>query len=187
MAGTSIIHFQDVRAEDDDYIHAAISGTGAALEVTTGITNPDVARNTSITTSNDNSPFGIVEITGVNAEGENTSENIAIRAGRIAYGDVAWARISKIKIPAGVSDSDTVTVGISDKLGLGFSITDASNVIKKKVNNIDKSEEISGNVSDIYNTINCSPMFFGNIGVFSIKSKVCYHSGLIVRYAFSPP
>ena len=174
MSGISIIHFQDVRAKDDDYIHAAISGTGAALEVTTEITNPDVARNASITTSNNSSPFGIIKITGVNAEGENTSENIATIAGSIAYGNVAWARISKITIPAGVSDSDTVTVGISDKLGLSFSITDASNVIKKKVNDIDKSEEISGNVSDVYNTIDCSPITMHDDITFWLKHVYAY-------------
>lgn len=154
--GGMSFHFQDVRAATDDYIHAAIAGTGAEQEITTGITNPDVARNASIKTTNKNSPSGNVKITGINARGENASENISIIAGGIAYGNVAWATISKITLPAGLSSSDSVTVGISDKLGLSLAIVNASNIIKKKVDDIDKSSEISGNVDLTYDTIDCA-------------------------------
>ncbi|MBA7604877.1 hypothetical protein ES703_12005 [subsurface metagenome] len=154
--GGMSFHFQDVRASIDDYIHAAIAGTGAELEITSGITNPDVARNASITTTNNNSPSGNVNIEGVNAKGESTEENIATIAGGIAYGNVAWATINKITLPVGVSSSDNVKVGISDKLGLGLAIVNASNIIKKKVDDMDKSSEIPGNVDLTYDTINCA-------------------------------
>lgn len=154
--GGMSFHFQDVRAAIDDYIHAAIAGTGAEQEIITGITNPDVARNASITTTKDKSPSGNVKITGINARGDSASENIAIIAGGIACGNVAWATISKITLPAGVSSSDTVKVGISDKLGLSLAIINASNIIKKKVNDIDKSSEISDNVDLTHDTIDCA-------------------------------
>lgn len=154
--GGLAFHFQDVRAAIDNYIHVAITGTGAELEVTTGITNPDVARNASIKTTNDNSPSGNVKLEGINSKGESTSENIATIAGGIAYGNVAWATLSKITLPAGVSSSDTVAIGISDKLGLGLAIVHASNIIKKKVDNVDHSSEIAGNVDLTYDTINCA-------------------------------
>lgn len=156
--GGMSFHFQDVRAAKDDYVHVAITGTGTEQEITTGITNPDVARNASIKTTNNNSPSGDVKITGINTKGEDASENIAIIAGGIAYGNMAWATISKITLPAGVSSSDTVTIGISDKLGLSLSIVNASNIIKKKVNNEDKSSEILGNVDVTYDTLNCAPI-----------------------------
>ena len=59
-------------------------------------------------------------------------------------------------MPAGVSALDKVKVGISDKLGLGVTIGSVANIIKKKVNDVDKSSEISGNVDLTYDTVNCS-------------------------------
>lgn len=156
--GGMSFHFQDVRAAVMDYVHEAIAGTSATRIITSGIVNPDVSRNASITVTNNNAPSGNVKLEGINSKGESASENIAIIAGGIAYGNVAWATLSKITLPAGVSSSDTVTIGISDKLGLSLSIVSASNIIKKKVNNIDKSSEISGNVDVTYNTLNCAPI-----------------------------
>lgn len=150
------IHFQDLRAADDDYVHAAITGTGAEQEITTGITNPDVPRNASIKTTNVSSPSGNVKITGINDKGVSAEEDITIITGSTAYGNVAWSTISKITVPAGVSSDDSVTIGMSDKLGLGISIVSAGDVFKKKVNNEDKSSEISGNVDTTYDTLNCA-------------------------------
>jgi len=150
------LHFQDVRAADDDYIHAAITGTGAEQEITTGITNPDVLRNASIKTTNVATPSGVVKLEGINNLGQSAEESITIEAGSTVYGNVAWATLSKITIPAGVSGSDSVTVGISDKIGLITAIDNVDNVFKKKVNNVDESDEISGNVSKVYHTLNCA-------------------------------
>jgi len=150
------VHFQDLRAADDDYIHDAIIGTGSEQEITTGITNPDVPRNASVKTTNVFSPSGVVKITGIDSKGESAEDNITIIPGEIAYGNVAFATISKITVPAGVTGNDTVTIGISDKLGLGSSIIKASDVFKKKVNNEDKSSEILDNVDTDYDTLNCA-------------------------------
>ena len=149
-------HFQDLRAADDDYVHAAITGTGATQEITTAITNPDVGRNISIKTTNVGAPSGVVIITGVNAQGASTTENITIVAGSTVYGNVAFVTISKITIPAGVSASDTVTVGISDKLGLNLPIDNVANVFKKKKGNLDASSEITNKVNTIYGTLDCA-------------------------------
>lgn len=155
-----IIPLQDVRAADDDYIHTAITGTGEEQEITTGIINPDVCRNASIKTTNTNvaSPSGVVKLEGINNLGQSAEEEITIVAGSTVYGNVAWATLSKITIPAGVSANDSVTVGISDKIGLITAIDNVDNVFKKKVNNVDKSDEISGNVSKVYHTLDCNPI-----------------------------
>lgn len=158
MIGGGVYHFQDVRAASLDYIHSAINGTGSEQEVTTEITNPDVPRNASITATSIDTPSGNVKLDGVNAKGEVATENIAIIPGETAYGNVAWSTLNKITLPAGVSDQDTVKVGISDKLGLNLSIINISNVIKKKINNVDKSSEISGKVDVTYNTLDCGPI-----------------------------
>ena len=151
-----MLHFQDVQAADDDYVHAAITGTGEEQEITTEITNPDIPRNISIKTTNVAAPSGVVKLDGVNNLGQNVSEEITIIAGNTAYGNVAWSILSKITIPAGVSASDSVTVGIGDKIGLITSIDNVDNVFKKKVNNEDRSNEISGKVSKVYHTLDCT-------------------------------
>jgi hypothetical protein len=148
-------HFQDIMAADPDGIHAAITGTGAALEVTTDITNPDYARNMSFTTTNVAAPSGNVITTGI-IRGVIDTESIALIAGDIAYGNKAFDTVSKITIPAGVTAADTVTVGFSDKIGLSSQINSVSAVFKKKVNNADKTSELTGKVSAVYHTVDCS-------------------------------
>jgi len=150
-------HFQDMMAADPDGIHAAITGTGAELEVTTAITNPDYARNISITTTNVAAPSGNVIITGI-VRGVSDTESIAIIAGTIAYGNKAFDIVTKITLPAGVTAADTVTVGFSDKIGLSSQINAISAVFKKKVNNTDKTSELTGKVSAVYHTVDCSPI-----------------------------
>ncbi|GAI71016.1 unnamed protein product, partial [marine sediment metagenome] len=90
-----VMHLQDVRAADDDYVHAAITGTGSEQEITE-ITNPDVPRNASIKTTNEAAPSGIVKLDGINNLGQSASEEITIEAGSTVCGNVAWATISKI-------------------------------------------------------------------------------------------
>jgi len=150
-------HFQDMLAADVDGIHATIAGTGAILEVTTGIINPDYARNTSITTTNVAAPSGSVIITGI-VRGVSDTENIAIIAGGIAYGNKAFDTVTKITLPAGVTAADTVTVGFSDKIGLSSQINSVTAVYKKKVNNADKTSELSGKISAVYHTVDCDPI-----------------------------
>lgn len=154
--GGQPFHFQDVRAADIDYIHAGIVGNGAEQVITTNITNPDVARNASVTVTNVDTPSGVIVFAGINSKGVAATESITIIAGSIAYGNVAWSTLASIILPAGISALDTVKVGISDKLGLGVTIGLVANIIKKKVNDEDKSSEISGNVDLTYDTINCA-------------------------------
>ena len=147
-------HFQDLLAADADGIHAAITGTGASQDITTGITNPDYARNASILTTNVATPSGDVTITGL-VRGISATDMITIVAGGTAYGVKAFDTITNINIPSGVSASDTVTVGFSDKIGLANSIAGASSVYKKKVNNEDKTSELAGNINATYYTVDC--------------------------------
>jgi len=155
FSSSHCMHFQDILAADTDGIHAAITGTGASLDVTTAITNPDYARNVSITTTNNDTPSGNVTITGI-VRGTSTTDVIAIVAGGIAYGVKAFDTITNINIPDGVSAADTVTVGFSDKIGLLNPITSAADVYKKKVNNADKTAELSGKVNTTYHTVDCA-------------------------------
>jgi len=152
-------HFQDLQAASTTYVHTAITGTGAEQEVTTGITSPDVPRNASITTTNNASPSGDVTIEGIDAKGNSITENITIVAGGTAYGDKAFAKVTKIIIPAGVSASDTVSVGISDKLGLSNVIYATGDVYKVKRNNAD---DTIGTVDVTNGTVDCAPINDGD-------------------------
>jgi len=162
-------HFQDLLAANASGIHAAITGTGAIQNITTGITNPDYARNSSITTTNIASPSGNVKIVGL-VRGKNDEEEITIIAGSIAYGNKAFDIVTKIVIPAGVSSSDTVTVGFSDKIGLDNPIVVIGDVFKKKVNNLDETHELSGNVSAVYHTVNCATVVANEDMLLKYKS-----------------
>ncbi|RLJ01551.1 MAG: hypothetical protein DRP08_05375 [Candidatus Aenigmatarchaeota archaeon] len=161
--------FMDCLAASTNYVHSAITGTGAEQEITTGITNPDVPRNISITTTNNASPSGDVTITGVDARGNSVTENITIVPGGTAYGNVAFATVSKITIPAGVSASDTVEVGISDKLGLSNVIYESGDVYKVKKNNADAT---IGTVNPTYGTVDCATINAGDDFTIYYKSNL---------------
>ena len=152
-------HFQDCLAASTNYVHAGIVGTGAEQEITTAITNPDVPRNISITTTNVSSPSGDVTITGVDAKGNSITEDITIVAGSTAYGNKAFSTVSKITIPAGVTSDDTVAVGMSDKLGLSNVIYETGDVYKAKKNNADITV---GTVNVTNGTVDCATITGGD-------------------------
>ncbi len=147
-------HFQDLKIAAVDGIHAAITGTSAIQDITAGITNPDYARNPSFTTTNNAAPAGDIKIKGI-VQGKLDEEDVTIVAGGIAYANKAFDTVTNIIIPAGVTAGDTVTVGFSDKIGLNNKIVVVGDVFKKKVNNIDETHEIAGNVSATYHTLDC--------------------------------
>ncbi|MBA7544755.1 hypothetical protein ES705_37116 [subsurface metagenome] len=148
-------HFQDLLAANPSGIHAPIPGTGVSQDITTVITNPDYARNASITTTEVSSPSGVVTLTGL-VRGIEDTEAFTIIPGGTAYGNKAFDTITNINIPAGVFASDTVAVGFSDKIGLANPIVAANAVYKKKVNNEDKTSELSENVDATCYTVNCA-------------------------------
>ena len=159
-------HFQDCIVSAVAHIHIAITGTGAEQEIITAITNPDVPRNSSITSTNIGPPSGDVTIEGIDTKGNSVSDTLTINAGGITYGDVAFSTVSKIIIPATVPGTDNVEIGISDKLGMNNVIYVTGDVYKVKVNNADKTGEFNMVVDvDIdYGTIDMSSLVAGAIG-----------------------
>jgi len=157
-------HFQDCLALSTTTVHAAITGTGAEQEITTAITNPDVPRNISITNSANST--GDVTITGVDAKGNSITEDITIVTGGTAYGDKAFATVSKITILAGVANPDTIEVGVSDKLGLSNIIYATGDVYKVKVNNADATGQfdMAADVDVTNGTLDMSSLTAGAIG-----------------------
>ncbi|GAG38916.1 unnamed protein product, partial [marine sediment metagenome] len=107
-------HFQDLLAANASGIHVAITGTGSEQNITTGITNPDYARNASITASA-SAAAGNVKIVGL-VMSKNDEEDLAINPGGITKGNKAFDAVTKIVIPASLINPETITVGFSDKI-----------------------------------------------------------------------
>ena len=101
-------------------VHAAVTlADGATTTVTTSITNPDFPRIiTAKGAMAGGSLTGNVVITGTNIRGEAITDTIALNNNGEIAGVKAFKTISSILLPARVSAGDTVSIGISDKLGL---------------------------------------------------------------------
>jgi len=111
-------------AADIDGVHSAIALDVAGKDVTTGISNPVVPRNLSITgTKAGESLTGDVVITGTNALDEVISETIALNGDTTVEGAYAFKTITKISVPARVTEGDTVKIGWADKLGNKYLLT----------------------------------------------------------------
>ena len=131
------------------------------VEIETAITNPDVPRTVSITTTNNAAPTGDVTITGVDGTGVSVTDDITVSAGATAYSNKAFATVSKITIPKTVTSADNVSVGIYDKLGLSNKIYATGDVYKCKRSNADYTVPT---VSVAYGTVDFSgdPLGAGN-------------------------
>ncbi|RLC79067.1 MAG: hypothetical protein DRJ03_24160 [Chloroflexi bacterium] len=139
--------FMDVLAEDVDYVHVAITPDGAEH---TDTTNPDVPRNVMIRInntdgSNPQTPDGgDIVIEGIDARGISISETLTVPNSEIpagghtdVYGDKAFATVTKVTYYSESNTNITVSVGISDKLGLSNLIYSSGDVYKVKKNNAD--------------------------------------------------
>ena len=99
-------------------VHAAITLTDAAQDVTTGITNPAVPRNITIK-GNAAGITGDVVITGTNYAGAAITETIALNGATEVAGNKAFKTVTKISLPAETHvGTDTVSIGRGAKLGL---------------------------------------------------------------------
>ena len=150
--------FMDLLAASTTGVHAAVAGTGALQTITAAITNPDVPRNISVTTTNNAAPSGTVTITGKLANGQISTEDITISAGATAFGNKAFATVTSFTVPAGVTAADTVAIGFSDKIGL--SSLSASSLFKVKENNADATGTYSLNTT--YKTVDLSVINAGD-------------------------
>ena len=152
--------FTDVAAASAAAIHAAIAGTGAIQNITTAITNPGEGRNVTITATNVASPSGNVVITGL-VRGTEDTETLGITAGGTTLGNKPFDTVTNIQLPAGLSASDTVSVGIGDKFGLLHEIDAIGQVYKISVNAVELTSTYAALVNATYSTID-----FSTVGVY---------------------
>lgn len=93
----------------------------AAQTLTQGFTHPDVPRALSVK-GNAAGIAGNIVITGTDANGFPLSETIALNGTSVVAGAVAFAKITKIVLPARTAAGNTVQVGVTNKLGLWHSL-----------------------------------------------------------------
>lgn len=120
--------FDNLLEADTDHIHAGIVGTGVAHSITTFNAQPDYPRIVTISCTNVATPSGTVMIYGTDARGYLLSQRLTLVAGGMVSTTAAFATVTKVTVPATVTASDTITVGIGDKLGLSHWILEYTDV-----------------------------------------------------------
>lgn len=114
-------------------VHAAVTLTASAQSVTTAITDPDYAR-ALLVKGNASGIAGNVVIYGKNINGQNIQETIALNGSSAVSGNVAFASVYKIVLPAKTNASgDTVSIGTTNKLGLMHPISASGSIKLLKV------------------------------------------------------
>jgi len=113
------------------YVHAAIALTDATQTVTTAITNPDFPRIVTVK-GNASGVAGNVVITGTDINGSALSDTIALNGASEVLGVKAFKTVTSIALPVEVhAGTDTVSVGVGNKIGFPIAIPNASTVIAK--------------------------------------------------------
>jgi len=114
--------FAPVAASNGSVLAASPLLDDKISEITLGITHPDVPRCVSIK-GNVAGIVGNVTIIGMNANGTRITEVIALNAATVVVGTLAFSKITKIILPARVASGNTVSVGLTAKLGLWHFLT----------------------------------------------------------------
>ena len=106
--------------------------TAQIQTITTGITNPDVARNVVVKGAVATSTGGVV-VTGTDYAGVSLNETIALSGTAIVVGLKAFATVTQVVLPVTSGAGDGVSVGVGSKLGLPFTL--AKNTVRIAFNN----------------------------------------------------
>lgn len=155
LVGNLIEHFMDVNAADVDYVHAAITGTGASQDITANITNPDFGRNITVTSSAGS--VGVVTITGGLANGTLAqTDAITIVDGGTASGVKAFVTVTNINVSNALINPETVTIGIGDLIGLTNAISAEADIYNKVVDGVNEFDEINTKANTTNGTLDCA-------------------------------
>lgn len=104
-------------------VHAAVTDNGSTQTIKTGITNPSVPRNITVTAGGTAADIKAIKVTveGTNAFGETITEEIGPftenEAGTVE-GNKAFKTVTKITIPKHDGTGATTAIGVGNKLGL---------------------------------------------------------------------
>lgn len=95
-------------------IASVTPASSAARIITTGITNPDVARNLVMACATSYS--GVVDVTGTNLSGEVITEAFTLSGSGTITGTKAFRTVTSFEVPA----NETLQLGTGEKLGLPY-------------------------------------------------------------------
>ncbi len=172
----NIVQFQvtaaNATAADTDGILAAVTLDDAdPTEVTSGFTQPSVARALSIT-GNAVGINGDVVIEGTNIRGATITETITANGTSTVAGTKAFQTVTSVTFPARNNSGDTIAVGFTEKIGLPSTlahntvlfaflgntkegtaptVTVSSSAIES--NTVDLNSALNGSVVDVYYVI----------------------------------
>lgn len=118
----------------------------AAATISGGITDPDVARAVKIKGSA-STVSGNVTIYGKDTFGMNRSEVIAANGASAVEGVIPFSAVDRIVLPAYVVAGETISVGITDKLGLARPLKTLKQL------EADDTTEAAAASSTVYHTI----------------------------------
>jgi hypothetical protein len=112
-------------------IHAAVTLTDEAQDVTTAITQPDFPR-TLTAKGNASGIEGDVVITGTNILGVEITDTIALNGATEVEGAKAFASVTNIALPAETHEgTDTVSIGRGKKFGMPHVVYNAGFLLVK--------------------------------------------------------
>lgn len=127
------------------YVHAAIALTDATQTITTSITNPDFPRIVTVK-GNASGITGNVVITGTDINDDALTDTIALNGATEVLGAKAFKTVTSIALPVEVhAGTDTVSVGVGNKIGFPIAIPNASLVLAKSFDgSVDSSTITAG-------------------------------------------
>jgi hypothetical protein len=153
-------------AANNTAVHAAITlADGAAAEVTTGITNPDIPRAIRIKGSAAGIAGNIV-INGTNELDEAISETIAANGANAVDGSKAFKTVTKVTVPARTTAGDNISIGYNDVLGLPYKLV-TNTVLAASLNHVREATAptvavsataIESNTIDLNSALNGNPV-----------------------------
>ena len=121
-------------ASNNAVLAATALADGAVTTVVAGITNPDVPRALRVR-GNAATAVGNVVATGTNMAGAVITETIIAAGDANVEGNLAFATVTQIVLPARGAAGDTISIGYNDKLGLPY-LLPVNTVLAAAINNV---------------------------------------------------
>lgn len=118
-----------VGAASTTAVHAAVTLTTAAQDVTSAITSPDVYRGVSVS-GNQSNVYANVIVYGMDWADRPISETILASGTTTGFSNQAFKTVTKIRFPVRTNTGQTVAVGIGTKLGLVRPISATADVVQ---------------------------------------------------------
>ena len=123
-----IAHFQvdadKATAGSNTAVLAATTLTAEAQTIIENIINPTVPRNINIV-GNAVGMAGNVVIKGTNYNGDPITETLALNATTAVEGNESFKTVTEIDLPVQTVAGNTVSVGVGEKLGLPYKLSNA--------------------------------------------------------------